>query len=532
MNEWEFSIEISTAFYGDLRRTDVSPEGAIREMIDNSTGSYEDHRDVLDRIVNARKCQVWITWTDDKIEVQDNAFGMNREGLQRAFQLSQRAESYSETNRGEYGLGLKYGALALGSKYTVDSIEYNSGKRLVSTLDSDIARTEAPKKSKAQEYDVMDNLHGTKIVIEGLNEYKYNSYFNKQRTLDNFKRKIAVIYADDIRHNRLDVFFNNERISEWDPVWQKDANGNEVLRHFTGEFEHNGKTYVYSGFVGQLSTASVAGAGFSLLQKRRAIEINYRPQELFGQSNDFRYQRLYGEIQLQGKSWIVSFTKSKLKFDEGIEELFIQSLCSCKEIKEVQKFAKNFRKGKEGKNLSSEDIKRKQKESTKQINKQQNSGDSLEKRSEEKMGSDANSIGNDPNVLFDTPGGTAPKNGTKPELDDFVVPEPQEPKEEYIDFVESDEGHEYKFSVKDEPSQTDGKFYKLVRKNNETCDYFLYVDSHYGLFETNAKNSNEKYFNIQLAIKLALAQILAEGKGVKKVDSQIYVDILNKLWGK
>ena len=52
-----------------------------------------------------------------------------------------------------------------------------------------------------------------------------------------------------------------------------------------------------------------------------------------------------------------------MKFDEGIEELFIQSLCDCKEIKEVQKFAKNFRKGNEGKNLSSEDIKKKKKES-------------------------------------------------------------------------------------------------------------------------------------------------------------------------
>lgn len=521
MKQWEFSIEIPTSFYGDLRRTDVSPEGAMREMIDNATGSYEDHREILDRIVDERRCQVFITWDDDKIIVQDNAYGMNGDGLQRAFKLSDRAQNYSDVNRGEYGLGLKYGALALGSAYTVDSIEYGSGKRLVSSLNADYVRENAPKKSSCKEYDVMDNLHGTRITIEGLNEYKYNSYFSRSKTLDSFKKKLAVIYADDIRNKRLDLFFNNERISEWDPVWQKDANGNEVLRHFTGEFEHNGKLYIYSGFVGQLSTASVAGAGFSLLQKKRAIEINYRPNELFGQSNDFRYQRLYGEIQLHGDSWIVSFTKSKLKFDEGVEELFIQSLCDSKEIKEVQKFAKNFRKGNEGKNLSSDDIKKKQKESSKQSEKK-----IVEKRLAEEMQHDMHKVSNTTSSTQEEVSHTVE---TEPA---FVLPEQKKKEEEYNDFIEIVDDISYTFSVKDDPKQTDGKFYKLVRKNNSECDYFLFVDSHYGLFETNAKNSNEKYFNLQLAIKLALAQILVVSRGVKKADSQIYIDLLNDLWSK
>ncbi len=519
MNEWEFSIEIETSFYGDLRRTDVSPEGAIREMIDNSTGSYEDHRDILDRIVDARKCQVWIEWTDDKIVVRDNAYGMNRDGMQRAFQLSQRAKTYSTVNRGEYGLGLKYGALALGSKYTVDSIEYGSGKRLVGMLDSDYTREYAPKTTKAQEYDVMDNLHGTKIIVEGLNEYKYNSFFCKPKILDTFKKKISVIYADDIRHNRLDIFFNGERISEWDPVWQKDANGNEVLRHFKGEFEHNGKTYIYSGFVGQLSTASVSGAGFSLLQKKRAIEINYRPQELFGQSNDFRFQRLYGEIQLHGESWIVSFTKSKLKFDEGVEELFINSLCDCREIKEVQKFAKSFRKGNKGKNLSADDLKKRQKESSKQQLPQNTISDEKE-QIDNKSVSQKNELGNNE------------KSSTQ-EIDAaFVLPDEPKKEDEYTEFVEKKDGIECKFSVKDDSKQTDGKFFKLVRKNDQICEYYLYVDSHFGFFERNTKNGNEQFFNIQLAIKLAFAQILAVSKGVKKADSQIYIDLLNELWSK
>ena len=116
--------------------------------------------------------------------------------------------------------------------------------------------------------------------------------------------------------------------------------------------------------------------------------------------------------------------------------------------------------------------------------------------------------------------------------DTFVLPEPK-PVSEYSEFTETtDNNRQFRFSVKDDPSRTDGKFYKLVKKNDAQMEYYLYVDSQYGLFGSNSKNSNEKYFNIRMAIKLALAQLLAESRGVKKSDSQIYIDLLNELWRK
>ena len=504
MGKFNVSVEIQTDYYKNLQRSDVSIEGAFREMIDNSTTSFMDHEEILHGL-GEKCCVVKIKWDNEKIEVSDNAYGMNLDDFQRAFELSKKATHYSENSRGQFGMGLKYGALALGPKYTVETIEYNSCKKFRGTLDSNELDITKAKTIVAEEFDAMDNLHGTKITIVPQTGYKYNKYMTPKK-LDALTTKLSMIYSQDLRKNKLQLWLNDQRIKYNEPIWQNDANGEAVFHHFNNSFMLDGKEYKYSGWLGQLETGSTYNAGFSLMQKGRAIEINYRPKEIFGAPNTYAYQRLFGEIALEGNNWAVSFTKSKIKWeDEGVEDAFIKSLLDTKEVNEIKTFATKYRSGQ--KSLSVSELKKKTEREQKKKIKELKSAidynfDQLKKTN------------------FDT---KIEENGYKFELP--VIEEVK--KEESIDFVLEENNKTYVFTVKDSDEKAD-YFYKLVQKNGKENEYDLYVNTYYGIFKENSKNSNEKFHSFKIAVRLALAQVASESYGITKEQSQTLINIFTK----
>jgi hypothetical protein len=81
------------------------------------------------------------------------------------------------------------------------------------------------------------------------------------------------------------------------------------------------------GFAGIRETANTARAGFALFRRGRVIQGSgdegYRPQYIFGSSNSFRYQRIFGELHLEG--FEVSHTKDGFRWDEN-EQPFLELL--------------------------------------------------------------------------------------------------------------------------------------------------------------------------------------------------------------
>ncbi len=93
--------------------------------------------------------------------------------------------------------------------------------------------------------------------------------------------------------------------------------------------EHEGTSLFVDGFIAIRIPGNVKEAGFTLLRRGRVIvggaEKNYRPTEIFGDSNSFATQRLYGELNMD--NWPV--TQAKDSFDwhsSGLEETFIEKL--------------------------------------------------------------------------------------------------------------------------------------------------------------------------------------------------------------
>lgn len=82
-----------------------------------------------------------------------------------------------------------------------------------------------------------------------------------------------------------------------------------------------------TGFAALREEGSLSLAGFALFRRKRLIqgsaEESYRPVPIFGQPNSYRYQRLFGELHLEG--FEVSHTKDGFRW-EDLEDVFLDLL--------------------------------------------------------------------------------------------------------------------------------------------------------------------------------------------------------------
>ena len=202
------------------------------------------------------KCIVNITWDDQHIEILDNAYGMSREAFHRALKMNAKAENYSDTSRGQYGMGLKYAVVNLGEEYSIETTEFNSTEKFsinikVKEYENDIEEvrylvSECPKSS-----------HFTRITIlkpfKKLNEGK-----KKKKTKETkeawFRKELSKIYKVDITEGRLDIYLNGEKIVYYDPEFLQKENGGEWFSTFNNEFNYHDKDYKYTGWIAILKT--------------------------------------------------------------------------------------------------------------------------------------------------------------------------------------------------------------------------------------------------------------------------------------
>src|ERR1044072_2040554 len=114
---------------------------AFAEFIDNSTQSYRNHKEEMDKwfeeegdgltvkisYINKNRKQ------DGLIEISDNAFGMSEHDLNHAMMLGKKPEIATE--RSKYGLGLKTAAFWFGNRWTVETTQKGSYEKLIVSVD-------------------------------------------------------------------------------------------------------------------------------------------------------------------------------------------------------------------------------------------------------------------------------------------------------------------------------------------------------------------------------------------------------------
>lgn len=338
------NIRPTTSVYATYKNIRYDPWTAIAEFVDNSTQSYYDNVEKLETTKYWEGLTVDIEYKRDKVDgdhliIRDNAYGMDFQDFQRAVMLDSPPKKKS---RSEFGMGLKTAACWFGKCWSVESVALGSGVKYKTTVD-----VEALSKYKNEEIAVEEILcsrkeHGTVITIWNLNRTLSGTQIGKT------KDQLRGMYRTDLRSGKIQILYNGTGLVYETPkvlteilpdgsekVWKKDIDIS---------FNFNGETKRVYGFVGILDEGSTSGAGFTLIRYGRVVvggyENGYRPEEIFEKSNSYVYQRLFGELNLDG--WRVTQTKDAFDLYGGLEDILIEKLKD--ECEDYRKKAKEYRK--------------------------------------------------------------------------------------------------------------------------------------------------------------------------------------------
>jgi hypothetical protein len=310
-----------------LRHLNYRPWFAIAEFIDNSLQSFLANRDRLIPLgPETSPLMVEVLLEPDhpgRIVVRDNAAGIAEIDYARAFKPAELPANRQGLS--EFGMGMKSAACWLAAQWTVRTSAL--GEPLERTIAFDVADIVANQRENLAVATVAvdPTLHYTEVVLESLHKIPQG------RTIAKIKDHLASIYRVFLRDGSLQLIFNGETLSYEDPAimvapfyrnpqsqpttWRKDI-----------DFDF-GEGMRAHGFAALRERGSVSLAGFALFRRNRLIEGSgddtYRPAKIFGQSNSYRYQRLFGELHLDG--FEVSHTKDGFRWEEH-EDVFLDLL--------------------------------------------------------------------------------------------------------------------------------------------------------------------------------------------------------------
>ena len=485
----KLNIRPTSGVYATYKRLSYQPWTAIAEFVDNSTQSFYDHKEELLSTKYYKGLNIHINYVEDnisgdRIEILDNAYGMEWFDFQRAVVLDK--PPVNNTGRNEFGMGLKTAACWFGSLWSVESTQLNSKIRYYVEIDVDEIGKYKTEEINVKEDIVSEKEHYTKIIIQ-----KLNKKISGARTVGKVKELISSIYREDLRSGLINIYYNGTQLAfKETPIFietDRDGNTTEWKKEVFFDIDYENTILNVHGFIALRIPGSTKDAGFTLLRRGRVIvggsEHNYRPTELFGESNSYTYQRLFGELHMD--NWPV--TQAKDAFDwhnSGLEELFILKL---------QEYTKDFRK-------KAEDYRVREKANTEEIIKV-----ALDELSEIGLFEDYNLIEETEDEEISTNKDVTMGNNTNVQLSSEVD---FEGANSYI-FSFAFRGNLYKFRIVLEIS--DPNLHWLVVNDNSNNEYVIRINMLHAFFKQLSDNKN----SLPLLIKLSIALVLAEIESIK-----------------
>ncbi len=318
---------------------------ALAEFIDNAIDSYLKNETVLKEIGGDKfilQVKVEINESENKIVIRDNAAGISVNDYARAF----RAAEVPIDNSGlsEFGMGMKSAACWFSDTWCVTTTAV--GEAQLKKVSFDMKKI---FEDRLEELDVEikqcdKNHHYTIVELFNVNRMP------RRKGIGKVKDHLRSIYREFIRKGILKLTLNNEELIFQEPKILNTAKydepeGKPILWKKEIDFSIEEGLSV-RGFVAIREKASTAEAGFALFRRGRVIEGSFdngfRPDFIFGAPNSYRYQRVFGELHLDGFS--VNFTKKGIQWDENLD-IFLKLLkddINSKEFPLLQQ-AENYR---------------------------------------------------------------------------------------------------------------------------------------------------------------------------------------------
>ncbi len=305
-----------------LRHLNYRPWFALAEFVDNALQSYISNREKLytnDSTGAGLIVSIEITVdAPSRIVIRDNAAGILLADFPRAFRPAHVPPDTSGLS--EFGMGMKSAACWFANHWSVrtkalgENVERSVRFNIKSIINDRLEELDITHRT------VPNESHYTEIVLEDL------CHPPKGRTVGKIKEHLASIYRIFLRDKTLHLTFNGEPLAYEDPevlqapYYRKPSDSSQAWKkNIDMDFGAGQKV---TGFAALRETASTSYAGFALFRHDRLVEGSadetYRPAKIFGNSNSYRYQRLFGELHLQG--FEVSHTKDGFRWEEYEEE--------------------------------------------------------------------------------------------------------------------------------------------------------------------------------------------------------------------
>ena len=310
-----------------LRHLNYRPWYALAEFVDNAVESLRLNRESLELLygpeVTLRVDIELDSSTPPSLTIRDNAGGIAATEYERAFRPA--AIPPNREGLAEFGMGMKSAACWFAPRWSVRTSAL--GEPVSRTVRFDIDHIVDDKIEELSIVEIREDAdnHYTEIVLEDIFHVPVG------RTVGKIKQHLTDIYREFLRAGRLELRFKGERLVYVEPnvlvaPYYKDESS--VDREWRKKIEFDfGNSLGVRGFAAIRAVGSTSSAGFALFRRGRVIQGSgdegYRPSTVFGSTNSFRYQRLFGELHLEG--FEVSHTKDGFRWDDN-EQPFLDLL--------------------------------------------------------------------------------------------------------------------------------------------------------------------------------------------------------------
>lgn len=294
---------------------------ALGEFVDNALQSYLHEQVALRKVEGdsfVLSIDIDVDPSSSEIRIRDNAAGIKADAYVRAFRPAEAPQD--ATGLSEFGMGMKSASAWLAPRWTVRSSAL--GERVAREVSFDIAEIVS---AGSEDLEVRTSVahidhHYTEIVLKDVRKVP------QRRTLSKIQDHLGSLYRRFIERGDLRLTLNGEPITYQPPpvlaapYWRNPTGPVREWRKSVSIALEGGRRA--EGWVAIRARGSTTRAGLALLRRDRVIEGSadegYRPREVFGASNSFIYQRLFGEFDLI--DFQVSHTKDGVRWDEAEEE--------------------------------------------------------------------------------------------------------------------------------------------------------------------------------------------------------------------
>jgi uncharacterized protein (DUF2344 family) len=326
MNQIEkVSITLQPRVYNTFRALNNTVALTLSEYVDNSVQSFLDNKERL-LMVDSKyvfTVSIEVDQKANQIVIKDNAAGIDFQNYLRAFEPANIPLDNTKLN--EFGMGMKTASIWLANNWSVRTKALGEPVERYTEFDLQKVISDNKEELIVKETQQDESFHYTEIILSELSHNAPSTY-----QMDKVRRHLASIYRIFLRNEEIKIIVNGEHLQA--PYYEilnvpffSDNNNKEVL--WKKEIDFQLGKYKAKGFIAILKSIQNNANGLVLLRRGRVIvggdDDRFFPASIFGSAGNFRYKRLFGELELEG--FDVTFNKNGFTDEENLNS-FIDAL--------------------------------------------------------------------------------------------------------------------------------------------------------------------------------------------------------------